>query len=627
MRVLDIIKPLYEAATDPALASSNALHTVNYLSAVTDKMGEEDGQDVVQFNSYLEKITNKLREYTQLFLSKQPVQEPEDDTEADPAHQPAQQPVSQQPVSQQPVSQQPVSTQPDQDMPDPEDDEQEPVQEGSKYQRKRVYNFPEELEAAKNHLEEIKQQIVFFETTPATNKQSILIRDKALEYARMNLEAATRTFAGFKSAVDERNMYKKQKEDADKFLEEIAKYLTVLGDRVQGFSSSLENIESKKLSANDAKKIKTAQQFTSTVRQALFGLIIEIANERETSITPNQIKGFLKACVDKQVIDMNRIVGEDRGNIRDALNPKWADVFDLFTREDSNIFEYSPGKTSGAIGPGEMALSMMGSPTRKAEGHGDLEINGEMYEIKAGKKNGGRLNSKGIGKATTGWKVWSSIIEKIVKGDKENKDVFPGAPANTRFENTDNKGNPVFVNPSQYSADYVNATTKKDSKKTTYKVASKYNWNKSGIEALNSEVLVHSTRPATVALFVECFGSIFNNLNKVDERLNYLGLPNVDSLIGSAIAPDGKSVDFADLNQAMTAIAFVSYHLEDKVENIMFLNTSTLDYTITRGKLGDPSDLVGKINTGEVVITGGFNWNDSQQTPTPGYNAAISQNQ
>jgi len=620
MRVLDIIKPLYEAATDPALTSSNVLHTVNYLSAVTDKMGEEDGTDVVQFNNYLEKIVNKLREFTQFFVEKQPDEDPENSEEGELSQQTVQQPVAPQSV-QQPVVTPPVL--PSQDLQDPEDEE-EPVQEGSKYQRQRVFNFPEEIEAAKNHLEEIKQHIVFLETTPATNKQSIHIRDKALEYARIHLEASTRTFAGFKSAVDERNMYKKQKEEADKFLEEIAKYLTVLGDRVQGFTASLESVDSKKLSANDSKKIKTAQQFTSTVRQALFGLIIEIANERETSITPNQIKGFLEACVNKQVINMNTIVGSDRGNIRDALNPKWTDVFDLFTREESNIFEYSPGKTSGAIGPGEMALSMMGSPTRKAEGHGDLEINGEMYEIKAGKKNGGRLNSKGMGKATTGWKVWSSIIEKIIKGDKENKEVFPGAPKDTRFENTDNRGYPVSVNPSQYSADYVNRTTKKDSNKTTYKVASKYNWNKSGIEALNSEVLVYSTRPATVALFVKSFGSIFNNLDKVDEHLAYLGLPDVDSLIGSAINEDGTSVDFGALNQAITAIAFVSYHLEDKVENIMFLNTSTLDYTITRGKQGDPSDLIGKIQTGEVLITGGFNWNDAQQTPTPGYNAAIS---
>jgi hypothetical protein len=120
------------------------------------------------------------------------------------------------------------------------------------------------------------------------------------------------------------------------------------------------------------------------------------------------------------------------------------------------------------------------------------------------------------------------------------------------------------------------------------------------------------------------FRSIFNNFDVVSKHLASLGLPSPETLIGNAIADDGKSVDFDILNEAITAIAFSSYNLEDGVENIMFLNTSTLDYSITRGAQGDPSDLIGKIQSGDVVITGGFNWIDAQQTPTPGYNAAKS---
>lgn len=620
MRVLDIISEsttLYEAANDTALTASNAIHSANLLSSITDKIPEEDGIKLVKFNDYLEKLIDGIGKFTNFFRAQPEVEVDDEEPEvAEPSQQP-QQPVAQQ--VQQPVVQQPLVS--------PEiEPEEEPIQEGTKYNRRREYHFPDELAAAKENLETIKSEILYLETVKPQSAEAEKFRERGLHFARTQLDSATRTFAGFKAAVDERNLFKKQKEEADKFLQEIAKYLTVLGDRVQGYSEALDSIDTGSLKSDQKKKITNAQNFTSTLRQALFGLIIEMANKRETSVTPDQIKNFLKACVDKQVIDMNAVVSADRGNIREALNGQWADVFDLFTRPENNIFDYSPGKTSGAIGPGELALSMMGSPTRKAEGHGDLEVNGEMYEIKAGKKNGGRLNSKGIGKATTGWKIWSSIIEKIVKGskDKEETKKFPGAPANTKFQNTDNHGNPVAVSASNYSANYVNPTTKKDSKRTTYKTASKYNWNSKGINALNSEVLVHSTRPATVQLFVDTFKSVINNYDQVSKHLAKLGLPSPETLIGKAIAKDGKSVDFGALNEAITAIAFSSYHLEDGVENIMFLNTTTLDYTIARGTQGDPSDLIGKIQSNEIEITGGFNWNDAQQTPTPAYNAATS---
>jgi hypothetical protein len=303
---------------------------------------------------------------------------------------------------------------------------------------------------------------------------------------------------------------------------------------------------------------------------------------------------------------MTAVVGQDRGNIRDALNGQWADVFDLFTRPENNIFEYSPGTTSGAVGPGEMALSMMGSPTRKAETHGDLEINGEMYEIKAGKKNGGRLNSKGIGKATTGWKIWSQVIDELIQKN---------APPTATFQNTDKKGNPVSVKSKQYSSNMVNLSSGK--------TASKYNWNKKGFDALNNEVLPHSTRAETVGLFLNTMKSIVNNWGAVKQHMEELGIDSPEGMIGKAIARNGKSVNFEEMNKAVTAISFVSYHLEDGVENIMFLNTTTLDYTIMRGSGGDPTDFLDKIQNGTVVITSGFNWNDAQQTPTPSYNASI----
>ena len=620
---------LFEAKDDSLIAST-AIHTVNMLDAITDKVPEEDVGRLVQFNAMLAKIVSKTTstmrklgipipdEYSQELPAPASDEEPvEPAVNAEP-----EQPV---PAVQQPsevdrvkqlagvaqAAQEPTAEPVEPEVTQPEEEE-EPIAEGSMYKRSELkYEFPEELARAKGELAKIKDRIKVVADWPSKSPEMEQFKNHQIKEWQDALVAAMRVYKGFKAAVSDRELFKRQKEEADKFLQDIAKFLTVLGDRVQGYSQGLEGIDLAGLKSAEKKKIINAQQFTSTLRQALFGMIIEIANKRETSVTPEQIKGFLQACVDGKVIDMNAVVSNDSGNIKDALNGDWADVFDLFTRPENNIFEYSPGTTSGAVGPGEMALSMMANPTEKAP-VGDLMVNGTMYEVKAGKKNGGRLNSKGIGKATTGWKVWSEKIEEIVKNN---------APPTATFQNTDSKGNPVTVKTKQFSANMTNANTNKTTKRTTFKVASKYNWNAKGFTALNAEILPHSTRAQTVDLFVSSFKSIFNNWNAVVKKMDELGVGSPSGLIGQAISRDGKKVDLDRMNEAITALAFVSYHLEDHIENILFLNTLTLDYSIIRGEGGDPTDLLEKLRNGAVKVTSGFNWNDAQQTPTPSYNA------
>ena len=310
-----------ESSQKSELISANAIHTANYLSSVTEKLPQEDGQKLIAFNDTLEKIIDGISKFTDYFRSKQP--------------EPGAAPVAKEPVSAQsntavtPSTVAPISKAAQPATPS--------VQEGVKYNRRREYNFPEELAAAKQNIETIKEEIKFLENVATNTPKEKDLRDRGLSFANQQLESATRTFKGFKSAVDERNLFKKQKEEAEKFLQDIANFLTVLGDRVQGYTQGLANIDTSGLKSAEKKKIVNAQQFTSTLRQALFGLIIEIANKRETSVTPEQIKGFLQACVDGQVINMSQVVGKDYGNIRDALNPEWKDVFDLFV--EKNIFE------------------------------------------------------------------------------------------------------------------------------------------------------------------------------------------------------------------------------------------------------------------------------------------------
>jgi hypothetical protein len=50
----------------------------------------------------------------------------------------------------------------------------------------------------------------------------------------------------------------------------------------------------------------------------------------------------------------------------------------------------------------------------------------------------------------------------------------------------------------------------------------------------------------------------------------------------------------------------------------MLLRTDNLEYTIFR----NADELVDQMNSDSIITGGGFNWNDDQQTPTPGYIAS-----
>ena len=370
------------------------------------------------------------------------------------------------------------------------------------------------------------------------------------------------------------------------------------------------------------KKAINAQKFTKTLKQALFGKILDMQEKTE----PAKIKQFLEACVAGKVINMINVIAKDKGSIKDHVNPEFKEVFDVFVEE--NIFSYAPGTTSGAIGPGEMALSMMGNPAEKGK-KGDLKIGDEEVEIKASAKTGGRFNSKKITKATTGWAVWSAKINEIMQSaDKD-------ATVNVKQKD----GKIVKIKANKYNGNQYNVI------KGKAKEGSKYNWNTQGFNALNAEVIEpYATPEQTADLFISSIKALVQNYDALGKpATNQDGTPNKHhvpfdpkKLIIEAITqekgppskdyPDGRiytTVDKEKMNIAYSKIAYASYHLADGITTVMLLRTDNLDYTIFRGA----DDLVGKMKSGNVVTglnggSGGFNWNDDQQTPTAGYMSA-----
>lgn len=445
--------------------------------------------------------------------------------------------------------------------------------------QKKLYSI-KDIERADAQLEadlnELLEDIKYLESIPMDEKQ----KAEALKRFNRSLDRLTKDFTTIR---DQRDSARAERDEAIKFIKEVTSILTVLGNKVQGYTEE----DSDKMNAAQKKKALNAEKFTKTLKQALFGKIIDM--QEDPDVSQEDIKKFLQACADGKVINMLGVIGTDRGNIKDHVNSEYQKVFDVFVKE--NIFSYSPGTTSGAIGPGEMALSMMGNPAEKGK-KGDLKIGDKEVEIKASAATGGRLNSKSIAKATSGWQIWKERIGEILSL----------APADATMKVTNKKGERVDTPVNKFNGDQYNVI------KGKAKLGSKYNWNPKGIQALNEEVLEpYSNFEKTYTLFHDTIKGLVLNFDKIDMA---------DKLIANAIEQDG-TVDYLKINKAYTKIAYESYHMADGITTIMFLRTDTLDYTIA----DDGDDLVSKL--GDTVTMGaGFNWNDDQQTPTPGYIAS-----
>lgn len=454
-----------------------------------------------------------------------------------------------------------------------------------------------EYDALVASCEELKQQIRTIESMEMPEK----VKAQLLATIKKSLDSNLKLLEKYTTVVDELKISNQKLKAAEDFIKNVNDLLVVLGNKVQGYVE-VSPEEYQGLSMKAKKAIDNARQFTTTFRQALFGMVLDISKQNQ-EIDKLAIQQFLEACVSGDVLDMLSLTSVDRGNIREHVKADYQPMIDLFAAQ--KVFSWSPGKTSGAIGPGEMALSMMGSPTEKAKEKGDLVVGDTMFEVKAGSSSGGRLNSKKILKGPAAWPVWKAGIEKIVK---------KGAPKDVTWPRINKAGQEVNVKASNFNANTFNKN------KTTGKMkeAAAYNFNYRGLSKLNEEVLVYSTYELTYDLFYDTFAALITNLDSVrksttDTAGNRIMGVSPEKLISGAIYEDG-TIEVDDMMAAYTRLAYESYNRADGVEAILFLNTTTLDYTIAR----NGKDLVGKLND-TITITGGFNFNDDQQSATPAY--------
>lgn len=392
--------------------------------------------------------------------------------------------------------------------------------------------------------------------------------------------------------------------EVENFFKGLLPLLRQLGNKVNDYTE-VDAQDLADMTSTERKKAKSiavnAGKFAQTLAEAMSGKVLKLLSEGNT--TTDKIKAFLEACLNGEVIELTNLVKNKTGLIDDYVNPKYENEYQLFVKE--NIFSYAPSTGGGgAIGPGEMALSMLGSPASKATQGGDIYI-GEgderkLYEVKAGKgSSGGRMNSKKIQSAQAGMVAWGKGINNILR------------KANAKGKTTivDKRGKETSIDLKDYYGTTHNKTTNKG-----YKEGSNYNWNSGGIGALNSEILKpyaaaaaqgsETAKDVTFKLFHDAIKPIF---------LNWDEIPNADKTIYNAIKEDG-TVDYQTITKAYTSIAYKAYQISDKVEKILFIRTDTRHFTI----IDDHDDFIGNLGT-TVLPSSGFTWNDDQQKASPTY--------
>jgi hypothetical protein len=448
--------------------------------------------------------------------------------------------------------------------------------------------------------------------------QKLMTLDSTVDVAALATKMVRNAKAEYK-ALEKKYVLK-----AEEITNSMMDILKDLANKVQGYTS-IDDDTYKALNKAEKKIHDNARNFAAVFQQALFGMIMRMLRQNK-EVDRNKVISFLEACHQGKVIDMEALISKDSGNVKDHV-VGFQDMLDLFS--SYGVFSWSPGKSSGAIGPGEMALAMMGSPTQKAQHGGDLIINDVNLEIKAGATSGGRLNSKKILKGPAAWPVWTQKISNIIRKAPARK-LKPGTEIGVR---TDKSGHEEVMTKENYTPN----TYKKNSK-GHYKEGCVYNWSSGMLKDLNNNILIYSDKNKTYDLFYSTISTLITNLDEVAEPMmvkaskgkdvpkltpnGKIAFPGVDAerLIWDACLDDG-TIDVQAMMQAYTKLAYASYNRADGVEAIMFLNTETLDYTIAKN--GD--ELASKmLGNPTLKISGGFNFNDDQQSATPAYLAVAN---
>jgi hypothetical protein len=368
-------------------------------------------------------------------------------------------------------------------------------------------------------------------------------------------------------------------------IDQICKVVKNCDPIIKGLKQKIVELKNTVFQAGVQSSEKETQKYFSDLNRALKPLVEKVSGDskiresvkttlegwfasvvlRDRKISKEEMLGFLHEAANGHIIDMKSLVKKSNGNLQDFVNPKYKTIFELFKKA---LFDYKPGGTGANLGPAEVAITLLGNPAEKAN-VGDIMVDGVMYELKGGRGGkGGRLNGKEVLKPTSG----GQFIKKF-------------------FEDRALPISPMI-------------------KSSKGKMIPKYNWNPTGIERLNQDLLtLKKTKAQRIKLIYDFLLGLWKHM-----ITNYAEINDFDNKIQEMIDTETGTIDpqMAILNT--TKLLYQSYQLSDgqvvgkiKKMNILIINSETLNYIILRQEK----------DIDKVKIVNGITWNDANSSASP----------
>ena len=219
-----------------------------------------------------------------------------------------------------------------------------------------------------------------------------------------------------KDTVTELNTEKARATDLEKELEDAPRKalqkVRDLRSKTQKLAKKVVNYteigddERAAMNKKDAKSAQNADNALDGMTDGLYALFFNFVFKDENApLTAEEVDEFIDACIAGKVVDMPAVIRARTGFIDKFVNAPYKKVYDVIAKDLVNF--KGMGTTGGALGPGEILLSAVGSPVSTGVGgvKGDLAVDmggkeGMLgVEVKAGsgsKNSGARLNGTKI---------------------------------------------------------------------------------------------------------------------------------------------------------------------------------------------------------------------------------------
>ena len=579
MRVIDIIKPLYEFA--PPTDADSSVELLRTLADMVLK-GQLEGELKKEATNIIVKVEKTAR-HIEAAQPAQPVQEPVQEPIQEPVQEPIQEPV------QQPEMQ-------------PVPDEQQPVL----------------AESEESDLRTIKE----FLANSRGNSSWAYVQ------SMQQLGVESEAIAGVIRMANKQGQNQEFDTNQDAF-KEISELAVTLARKVSGSLHNMKKAYDEQIERGDYVKPQEGEEVEAPVRPKpampskeppaelttlITNTFAKVLGDAESITQRNArlriLKGFMSSCIEG-IIDFEELLQNKRGNIISLLDEH--EEAQQVMQWIGNLLLIKPSSTAGNWGPGELGLAILGTPVHKG-GKGDLQVNGRDIELKASqnKDKGGRLGTTALQRGSDGKEKYQKALEELFENtgyDLEDLDFSLKSEIETVTEARTKKPKQLKKSklPSNNVGVYLDADgSEKDIKWTSF--------GRTFVEnALNPRI--EGTQPEFTAQFLKSVATSC----LIKKKEFPIGYDEITNWVDGCVNRDG-TIDYNKFSVGYTKMLYIIYQVVDKKGEIMVLNPRSGSYYVTLGvddfeQALSPSENneYQHINIGSVAI----DFTDSQGKASP----------